>query len=339
MASQRIFWQIFVTTKELKLNIIYKGSAEYIDGSNDPANPNLPFTLQTVYQQGINDGFGSIATTTYAYSGGDYYFSGAFDRKCAGFGKIETTNSLSYVSNTYYHQGNTSATTTGEYDDDVSKIGRVYRTEIYDDSQNLYSKSISKWDQYALDDNRTFVKFVRSLSFSYDGDVDHKEKAEEYTYGNTYGNLSQRTKWGQVSGSDNGTFTDTGTDKYTTDYTYIASTTPYIVGLPKQETVKAQNELTVKDTKYYYDSLAFGNVDRGNLTKQELWATSTTYIDIEKTYNIYGLVTQEKDPRDKTTDYVYDEYNLRITTSTNALSQAIDLYYDYSSGQVKKRLT
>jgi YD repeat-containing protein len=143
-------------------------------------------------------------------------------------------------------------------------------------------------------------------------------------------------EYGQVTGSENGTFTDSGTDKFTTTITYAASTTLNLVGLPSQETVVNNASTTVSDTKFYYDSLALGSVAKGNLTKRELWKSGASWIDIEKTYNAYGLVTEEKDPRDKATTYTYDTHNLHVATSTNAKSQSTGFVYDYSIGKPKR---
>src|SRR6185503_11576367 len=98
-----------------------------------------------------------------------------------------------------------------------------------------------------------------------------------------------------------------------------------------------QSSNKVRENKYYYDVQSLGSVTDGNLTKQEMWKDSTNYVDIEKTYNTtYGIVTQEKDGRDKTTDYSYETYNIYPATVTNHLSQATSYTYDYSSGKVKQ---
>ena len=53
----------------------------------------------------------------------------------------------------------------------------------------------------------------------------------------------------------------------------------------------------------------------------------------QNTYNSYGLVTQSLDPRNNTTTYGYDAFNLYPATTTNALSQSIGYQYDYSTGK------
>ncbi|MBU2214183.1 VCBS repeat-containing protein, partial [Patescibacteria group bacterium] len=329
----------FTSSKGAITDVIYKGTVEYLDGSNDLLNPDLPSSMQTVYQEVINDGLGNIATSTYAYYGGDFYYNDEYDRRMAGFNKIVKTDDFGYITNTYYHQGNETASAMGEYLDDQSKINKIYRTEVYDDSSNLYAKTINKWENYNLDDDRDFVKMTESIVFSYDGDTDHKEKASTFSYDNYTGNLIAAINYGEVNGSDNGTFTDTSTDLASTTISYAASSTPYIFGLKSAETTYDYYNSKVKETKYYYDDLSNGNVDVGNLTKQEMWESDSDYINIENTYNSYGLITQTKDPRDKATNYVYDSYNLYIASSTNPLSQQTQFYYDYSNGQATETIT
>ncbi|QHP67453.1 hypothetical protein EI171_08440 [Bradyrhizobium sp. LCT2] len=93
---------------------------------------------------------------------------------------------------------------------------------------------------------------------------------------------------------------------------------------------------TSSDTKYYYDSLPFGQVSLGNNTKQDDWISGTTYASSTKTYNSYGLVATSTDRNGNATSYVYDSYNLFPATTTNALIQKTNAYYNYSNGKVKQ---
>ncbi|MBX4197798.1 FG-GAP-like repeat-containing protein [Candidatus Parcubacteria bacterium] len=315
--------------------ITYKASALYKDGST-LLNPDLPHNYDTVERIQVNDGLGTISTNAYIYEGGDNYYSSTFDRRPAGFNKITKIDSASSTVKTFYHQGNTTNSSQGESPDSFAKIGRAYRVEVADSSGNIYLKIVNNWATTTLSNGREFVKLAKKTNLSYDGDSDHKDKAEEYTYSDTTGNLLQKKSWGEVTASDDGTFSDTGTDKFTTDWSYAASTTPYIVGLPSQETTVNQSSSKVKESKFYYDTLSFNNVSKGNLTKEERWVVGSSYIDYEKTYNSYGLVTQDKDPRDLATNYTHDSFNLYVSTSTNPLSQTTVFTYDYSLGKPKQ---
>src|SRR3989344_5464884 len=314
--------------------VTYQSSALYKNGST-LLNPSLPFTVQTAKQIVTNDGRGTLSTTTYSYEGGSYYYNTPYDRKFAGFGKITETDNGGNVTKTFYHQGNTTDTANGEFSDHISKRGKPYRVEQYNNTGNLFSKAINKWEHVSLGGNRYFVKKTQEISFSYDGDADRRDTAATYTYNDTNGNLTEKKEWGEVLGSDDGTITDTGTDIFRTSIVYASNPTAYIIGLPQQEFLADQNFIQLSATRHYYDLQALGSVTKGNETKTEHWVTGSTYIDTEKTYNTtYGIVTQEKDPRDKATNYTYDSFNLYPATVAQPLSLTASYLYDYSSGKV-----
>lgn len=313
--------------------ITYKETPLYKSGST-LLNPNLFLTLDTVETITTNDGLGNTDTTTYSYEGGSFYFNNPHDSKFAGFSKVTATDSARKTIS-FFHQGNSTNSSQGEYSDHISKMGKMYRQEIRDLSGNLFSTTINKWDRADLDDDRSFVKLAQTVESTYDGNTSHKDKATAYTYSDTTGNTSTITNWGVVTGSDNGTFTDTGSDKFTTTLTY--ATGGDIIGLPSKETVENQSSTLVKETKFYYDGQTWGNVTLGNQTKKEDWVqVGDPYISNQKAYNTYGLVTSETDPRGKVTSYSYDSYSLYPTVSTNPLSQATTFTYDYSAGAVKQ---
>jgi RHS repeat-associated protein len=542
-------------------SVTYKATSQYLDNAGQLLNPNLPLKIQTVQSLTADDGFGNTSTTNYSYEGGKYYYSTAFDRKFAGFAKITKTDPQGNVIKTYYHQGDTTNSAMGEFNDNSSKIGKPYRIEIYDAAGNLYSKTINKWEgtdpdlpsstnlvgywnlnegngttandtsgngnngtlhnmdnsdwvtgkagtgldfdgtndyvsiphsaslnasnyltvsawvnprvvsggyiaekqsswhfqvanyagvdgrldltlykngssydtissssipanawtfvaftyskddsthkpklyingtettyalqqalpaNYLVDTNaneinvgrygsgvayyngiiddtriysriltpaeitalynnpgilggngRGFLKLTQKIDSSYDGNASHKDEAETYVYDDTNGNLTGKTQWGEVTGSNDGTFTDAGNDKLATTISYASNPTLNVIGLPSQETTLDQNSNKVKESKYYYDTLALGSADKGNLTKEENWKSGTNYINAQKSYNSYGLVAQETDPRGKVTTYAYDSYNLYPVSVTNPLNQVTQYSYDYSSGKVKQTI-
>jgi RHS repeat-associated protein len=307
----------------------------YKNQSNELYNPHLPLVMNTVQYIATNDGFGNRATTTYSYSNGEYYFDTPLKRRFAGFASTTRTDTDGTVTKTFFHQGNDTLSSIGEYDDDFSKIGKPYRIEVRDGNGSLYSKTINKWENVDLENERDFVKLTSTVSFSFDGDADHRERATTLTYNNDSGNLLEQVDYGEVSGNDNGTFTDTGTDKRTATTTYAASTTLYILGLPSREVVVDQASSTVKETRHYYDGLSLGNVSVGNETKTEFWKSGSSYASTTKTYNAYGLPTDATDGLSNATTYTYDSFNLYPATTTNALSQSTGYQYDYSLGKPK----
>ncbi|MFA6922908.1 MAG: FG-GAP-like repeat-containing protein [Bacteroidales bacterium] len=310
----------------------YKSAVSYRDSSNNVSNY-IPYPIQTLNQVVVGGG-----TTTYSYYNGYYYYNANDlpNRKFLSFGIIKASGPVNNITKTYYHKGNGTDTTNGEYNDDISKAGKPYRVENTDASGNLYSVLVNKWDKSNLGVNN-FVKLVRSTTLTYDGGSTHRDTAEEYTNENTYGNLTQKISWGEVSANNDGTFTDTGTDKSTENISYATNTGNNVVGLPSEDSLLDQSSNKVKESKYYYDTLALGSVGAGNQTKVEQWKSDTTYINSQKAYNTtYGIVSSSTDPRGKTTSYSYDSYYLYPTTITDPLTHTSQYTYDYSSGKVKQ---
>lgn len=313
----------------------YKPAAQYVTDAGAVANA-YPYPINTVSKSVTNDGLGNSATTTYQYEGGRQYFGGPFDKKFAGFGMVAETDPAGNVTKTYFHQGNESDTARGEYNDGYFKIGKPYRVEKYDNAGNLYQKTINKWDASANGAGSEFVKLAQTVDSEYNGDASHKDKAESYAYDNTNGNQTQKVEYGQVTGNDDGTFTDTGTDLLTTTMTYASSGGSNVINAVSQATVTDQGSTKIKESRFYYDGLALGSIGVGNQTKKEDWKTGATYINSQKAYNAYGLVQSETDPRGKVTTYEFDAFNLYPATSTNPLSQVSQYSYDYSLGKPKQ---
>ncbi len=317
--------------------VAYKMSAEYKNGSSNLLSPALPLNIPTVYQISVNDNNGNTGTTTYSYQGGTYFFNGNTDRKFAGFNKVVETDPVRNTTTTYYHQGNVSDSSRGEYNDSEWKIGKPYRTEIADSAGNLYSKTINQWDDFDLGNGSKFVQLTQTVDSTYDGDATHQDKAMLYAYDNTNGNITQKKEYGEVTGNDDGSFTDIGTDDFTTTYTYATNTTARILGLPSNMIIVDHHSTKFKEDKYYYDAQDLGAVIKGNQTKHEIWKTGDTFTNTQKTYNSYGLVTKNTDGNGNATDYVYDNFNLYPASITNALNQTTNFIYDYASGQVKQK--
>src|SRR5262249_36738079 len=148
----------------------------------------------------------------------------------------------------------------------------------------------------------------QTLDMAYEGGSSHNDKAESFSYSTSTGDVTQKIQYGQVTGSTDGSFSDTGTDKFATSYSYATSSTSTAMSLLSDESTVDQSSAKVRETRNYYDNLALGNVNLGNLTKRENWKSGSAYINSQKTYNGYGLVTQNTDPRGKNTGYTYESH-------------------------------
>ena len=328
------------TSRKGKTTAVYQGSPEYQDGAGLLLNPNLPFVTQTVRTLTTDSGSyvssgRVIATTTYSYQRG-YFYGTSTDpllRQFAGFGLVFATNPVSAVTKTYFHQGNWGDAANGEYGDHIAKAGRPYRVESYDQGGNLFSRTINKWGRADYGDGRNFVKLGQTLTQIFDGDTSHRDTAASTTYSDTTGDLTLLVNYGEVLGNSDGTWSDTGTDLASTTYSYAASSTLPAMSLPSRELLVDQSGNTVKDTKWYYDSLATGLVTYGNQTKEERLVAGSLYASTTRTYDVYGNVATSSDPLGNRTGYVYDGYNLLPIAMRNALNQEKLVSYDYSLGK------
>jgi len=316
-------------------SIQYMAASQFL-GSGGSITNHVPYPVYAVSNITTSDGSGNTASNvSYQYASGTFYYNSPTDHQFAGFGFVTQTDAAGNVTKSYYHTSNGTDSARGEYNDNFWKIGKPYRIENYDNANNLYKKVINRWDSFSLGGNAAFVKLATSTEEDYDGLSTHKDSATAYSYDNTSGNQTQKVQYGQVTANDDGTFTDTGSDLLTTAYTYASSTSSNVIGKLSDETLTNQTSTKIQETQYFYDNLALGSVSStANLTKQLDWKSTSTYITtVQNTYNGYGLVTQSLDPRNNTSTFAYDSYNLYPATSTNALNQSTGYQYDYSTGK------
>ncbi|MEO5646265.1 MAG: SpvB/TcaC N-terminal domain-containing protein [Candidatus Paceibacterota bacterium] len=297
-------------------------------------------TVEAVTSTTLNDGIGGSGVTTYSYINGKYFYStNKTWKKFAGFQKVTITNPDGGKVINYYHQGNGIDTATYEYSDAESEIGKLYRTDITDAAGNLYKRTTIEWAKTLITSVNSDVYFVypiQTIAETFDGNASERATAETFAYNTTTGNLTTDTNYGEVTVTTPIAYTDIGTDKQVTTYTYATN-----VGgmyLVSDENVVDQSTVKIREIRHYYDSLALGSVTLGNETKTEKWKIATTYINTQKTYNSYGLPVTSTDERGKVTSYTtYDTYNLYPLTITDPMSHAIQLTYDYMFGAILQK--
>lgn len=322
------------TPEGASTTVSYKMSTKYFDQSGNLLNPKLPLLIPTVETIKTDDGLGNISTDTYTYADGHYYYNNPTDRKFAGFGLTTKTDSGGTVTKTYYHQGNVSSATAalGEYNDNRAKIGKPYRTELYNKAGVLQSTQITKWDSKDIKTGWTFVYLATVLSRLYNSAGASKDSAVTYAYNTGNGNLNQKKEWGEVTGANNGTFTDIGTDSRTTDYTYAQQDNNGVYAV-SGAILTNQSGAKEQETKYFYDNQLFGKLTKGNKTKEENWITGSTYASTTIAYNAYGLPIALTNPLGKITTTQYDTYNIFPTKTTSPLGYFKTITYNYLAGK------
>jgi RHS repeat-associated protein len=329
--------------------IEYKKSTAYRTQAQGISNINLPFQIDTVSKTTLKEsGSAPAAVYEYYYEGGHYYYDylDSYKKEYAGFHTVQLKDPEDNIHKTFFHQSefskdNSASELKGEFEDHLSKKGRIYREEVYDDVGNLFKATVNKWNKTALSDadpdkERWFPFLARTTEIDYEGDVSNKAKAVEYTY-NYLGMVTVNVDYGEVTlSNDKGDFSDVGEDKVTSEIEYIASGA--LRKLPRRYESEDYYNNVISQKKIVYDgysphlSLAMW----GNPTKVSVLFEPgmPTYFVTEFDYNVYGLPTLYRNARSYETNYVYDTYNLFPAEITNAKSQTTTYTYNYGNQQV-----
>lgn len=331
--SRPYFLKTVHTSTGATINLEYKTSAQYLRADGSQANPALPIIVDTVSRMTVDDGMGHVNSTDYFYEDGHYYFNNPYDRSFAGFRVVTRTDGLGYKTKTYYHQDQFSVAdiANGEYQDHVSKKGRPYRIETYDQNGQLVSDTVNRYDMKTLGADHYFSFLAQSLSQTFDGGVS-KSTAKAFSYDDV-GNMTQVVDYGEVAatGSD-GSFSDTGNDSLKSMITYVPET-----AFEDENKILDQSGTLMSDSRTYYDGLPFGQEEKGNVTAKEDWLdTSSSWLRSEIQYNEYGLPVITTNPHGFNTTTVYDSNHLYPFTITNAKGQGVDYVYDPHLGQMTR---
>jgi len=155
----------------------------------------------------------------------------------------------------------------------------------------------------------------------------------EYTYSLSNGNLLATTQLGEVYAYENGLYVDDEGDSKEITYEYAQSQAGYLEEALKKQTVTDPQMQESTEQQIYYDGLAYGQVQTGNLTKEDLMIGQMEY---DYAFNDYGLVTQKEDPLGQVTAITYDDDNYYPAATTNHLNQTVLTEYDLATGQITR---
>ncbi len=317
--------------------IEYKNSPEYLDSNNNLENPKLHIPKMTVFRVTYSDDFGGDYEVTYNYEDAEYVHMDSHHNEFGGFHVITKTDNEGMVEKTYYHQGGgIDGSAQGEFNDHISKTGKPYRVEIYNNSNGQltkYSQSIMKWEYADLGNDRYFPKMTRELTFTFAPGGASGDTANVYMYDDTNGNLIESVSYGEVDANEDGTYSDIGNDTVRSTTTYTNNVADHVIGLPVTEIVYDYTNVKLSETQHFYDNLPLGQVSIGNETSVSRWHRANEYYTTEFIYDAYGNVTQVTDPRGNSTTAVYDGYNMYPDSVTNAKGHTSIYDYEYRNGQ------
>ncbi|MBU1037162.1 VCBS repeat-containing protein [Patescibacteria group bacterium] len=211
---------------------------------------------------------------------------------------------------------------------------------VYNGSQLIYNGviyywRIKFWDNEEPDGTEGVWSETAQFTMFDDSNflTNTESKAIKYHYNSINGNLIQEDDLGKVNAANNGVYVDITGDEKVNTYEYAENTEKHILSAAKRKIVTDQ--VTQEDTlvDLYYDDLPYGQIDKVNVTKENLDQTQAEYLS---DYNDYGLVISKTDPLNHQAIITYDTYNYYPAETTNALNQTIQTEYDLTTGQVTK---
>ncbi|MFA6023721.1 MAG: SpvB/TcaC N-terminal domain-containing protein [Candidatus Gracilibacteria bacterium] len=285
-------------------------------------NPAMPFVMNLVSSVTTSDGLGEESTITYDYSGGKYLYEDEMNRQFAGFETVSRSEEGKETIS-YYHQ------------EEFPLIGRAYKTEVYDESGNLFQRVWDSWETLDLGYENDFVYKTASVSMDFGGSA-HKDKATTYQY-DADGNIFKVTNFGEVAADSSGGFVDIphAHEKTVLSYAYAADSSGLIRNKISEEILKDASGSAIAKSRRTYDGLPLGNVSTGNLTSEKSWLSEgNQWFGSTYTVNAYGLVERVVDAKGNALDMNYDSNNLYPASTTNALSQTTSTVYEAATGQL-----
>lgn len=330
--SRPYFLKTIRTSEGGQIDMEYKTSGQYLKPDGSRANPKLPFLVDTVSKVKVTDGLGNQQTTDYFYEDGHYFYADTMNREMAGFRVVTKTDSAGVKTVSYYHQSESSVqdAANGEYQDHISKKGRTYREEVLSNSGQVMQVAMNRWEKTDLGNGRIFPNLKHTVTVTKAGG--EKALAKGFLY-DQFGNITRTEDYGEVVANSDGSFYDIGDDMVSVLQTYTENQTDYLVGLPAESDVISKGNEVLKSQKFYYDDQPIKGATKGNRTKTETWLnTNNTYLAERFSYNDFGLVVSQTNPRGFITQIEYDEWNLYPIRTTNPLGHISEITTDIATG-------
>lgn len=318
----------------------YQPSAAFRESDTTSSNW-LPFTTHTLRTESVQVTEDEpLYTTTYDYRDGHYYYDDldAYRREYAGFGQVRVIDPLGNHQLLYFHQSendpnNAENALMGEYEDYITKRGQVYRQQLFEGESELLQETITRWNQVELaqldSPEPRFQVFQDSVVSLSHGSSGLRARASEQVV-DVYGNLLEETDHGEVSlVSNDGTFTDLGTDAHTTTYEYASNATNHLYNALMHSQKTDFDGVVVGEMHAYFDELPYGQVSIGNWTEQEyLVEVGEPVVSLQRAYNGFGLPIESTNARGFTSTIGYDAFDLNPALLTNAKGHVNEIEWD-----------
>ncbi|MGE3340615.1 MAG: SpvB/TcaC N-terminal domain-containing protein [Candidatus Altimarinota bacterium] len=309
----------------------YKPSTQFFNSQGDLANLRPHYPLIVVSEVTQSDFTGRSDTTHYHYSDGHFFFESVNERELAGFGRTTVTDPLNQKTVYFFHQGGGfDGSQLGEVQDHWALIGQMYRTEVYDAQGTLTQRSITRWQKDGLGSKRFFISSGSTLTTLLKTPQQQASQATSSIYDTTNGNLLESIEYGEVTGNDDGTFTDVGNDDRKTVISYADNSADYLYAFPSRQQLFDADDQLVSEQTTLYDGLSINRVRYGNPTSvMTRLLEESRDITTQTSYTSEGLPSVITDANGQTTTIAYDSFSLLPESITNPLGHVTELEYDY----------
>ena len=304
--------------------VAYTPSTQY-------ANTQLPYPVPTVSAVTLNDGQGTIGTTTYTYAGGYHHLG---EDAFRGFHTATVTSPAGpsgeqTITQTWFHQGNDVAVDENDPSGAVGYIqGAPYRTKVTDGAGTLLTETTTTYTADADGQAPYYTPPASVVTKHCDGATCGRTQRTDYRY-DAYGNITEAHQYGDTSLT---------TDDRTLVRTYSPNLSQWFIRQPTQERLHAGLGMTgalLARTDFYYDgtsSCAEASTTQqptqGHRTRTVSWlAGATSQPETRQAYDQYGNEICHRDAGGHTTTLTYDTSGTFVTTETNALGHVTTTAY------------
>jgi RHS repeat-associated protein len=305
----------------------------------------LPFPVQVVSE--VTTEVATIEDTEIYQQSFDYW-SGYYDpneKKFWGFARETTLEqgdaAVQTVQTTSeFHTGQTHK----------SLKGKLSSLEVADGNGNVFSRDENTWSWRILHtgiDGRkvAYPHNTQILQEISEGPATPAYLQTSFEY-DDYGNVISENRYGiidpNIPAADPNRFSPGG-DEILISRQFITDSNSWIINHQKSELTTDLGGNLRAESRFYYDDLPFGKVDKGNLTQQEDWLdTSDSYIPTLKSqFDEYGNITRITNANGHVREIGYDglmhiyPVSERIQTDDDPKHDLIlSVGYQYGYGQI-----
>ena len=291
----------------------------------------LPFPVTVVSRVTVDDSLGNLYVTDFSYHDG--YYDG-IEKEFRGFEEVFETQ----------YGDETASTTVTRYFYDVgaeeeSRKG-LLRAQIVTDEDGdcdtpesgCFQHTVNELDTYEIEPGVNYSVITQTTTILYEQTSQPVQLVETYAY-DRYGNQTEAVEYGQVCPDEEGRLDYAcGADERLTYTDYALNLEKWMVRNPSMVRQTDMDGNFVSATRFFYDGwsyygLPLGEVERGNLSRQEenlgpqddnRWVKS-----VRNRFDNYGNVVGTKDANGHGRTVEFDSYLYTYPTS-----EIIHLYGD-----------